>query len=227
MRIRRGAVFLAAVCTAFVTAAPAQATNCGGSNCYATGYVSSGGVNWGGMSARWDTRSYTAPDWATGGFASEVLWGWTRSAQTCWAEIGYTHGWQGQNLRTIYYVDGCPYTEYRVTAYSAGSAGTRHVYTQQEATSTTYALYFDFNKVGTISETPWTRFGEVGLEATDRGATFPTTTVDAIQYRDAACCTGNWHSWPSSRSTTLEDRPPYDWTWTTTGSAGHDGRCGC
>lgn len=211
---------------------PALAANCSGANCYAVGYTLSGGTNWGGGSARWDTRSYTAPDWASGGFASEVIWVLTRSGDSCpveggyaGVEEGYTHGWQGQNIRTLYWVDGCPYTEYRITAYSAGSVGSLHVYTIQQHTSTAYRVYFDYNYVAQASETPWTREVEVGLEATDQGATFPTTTDDALQYRDSGCCTGHWHSWPNGY--TYENRPPYDWTWITNYTKGRNGRCGC
>lgn len=209
-------------------APPAAAAIClapTGGNYYAATAQCSGSTNWGGGSARWDTQNYYATDWSSGGFASEVLWVFTRSASTCWVETGYTHGWQGQNLRTLYWVDGCPYSEHRITAYSAGSVGSLHVYTIQEINSSTYTVYFDYNTVSNTSEPNWTRYVATGLETTDYYATFPTTHEDAIQYRDSACCTGHWHY--TTQNSYYEDRPPFDWTWTINYHAGNNGRCGC
>jgi hypothetical protein len=206
-------------------AQPALAADCGGFNCYAIGYSTSGGTNWGGGQARWDTRSYFAPDWASGGFASQVLWVYTRSGLSNWVEIGYTHGWAGQNLRTLYWAECCPYNEHRITT-SPGSVGSLHTYTGQQVNNNAYTVYFDFARVADSNNNPpWTREIDAGLEATDQGATFPTTTDDRLQYRDSGCCTGHWHSWPNGH--TYEDRPPYDWTWITNWTSGRTSRCGC
>lgn len=223
--VRRGVAFLVSLSLLLAGPGPAEGADCGGRNCYAVGYTTSGGTNWGGGQARWTTQNYFAPDWASGGFVSEVLWVYTRSGFGNWVEIGYTHGWQGQNLRTLYWAECCPYAEHRIIK-SPGAVGSLHTYTIQQVNNNAYTVYHDFARVADSNNNPpWTFGVDVGLEATDRGATFPATTSDRHQYRDSGCCSGHWHWWPNGSA--FEDRPPYDWTWITNWTSGVTSRCGC
>ncbi|MBI4728483.1 MAG: hypothetical protein HY775_03145 [Acidobacteria bacterium] len=97
------------------------------------------------------------------------------------------------------------------------------MYTVQQYNSSWYKVYFDFNFVANAEEAPWTREIDVGIETTDSTATFPTTTDDRLQRRDATCCT--WRYW-SSGSEYESDPACYVWTWITYPTKGKNGRYG-
>jgi hypothetical protein len=52
----------------------------------------------------------TAADWPSGGHINQTLWEGSNSDPTgqYWTEIGYTHGWKGQNITTWYWADSRP-----------------------------------------------------------------------------------------------------------------------
>jgi len=65
-------------------------------------------VNADGAKMAWKARALTATDWASQGFAAQVMWVGTNNTEETlrWVEAGITRGWQGTNVLTAYTAHG-------------------------------------------------------------------------------------------------------------------------
>lgn len=76
-------------------------------------------------------QNYFAPDWGSGGFVDQTLWVTSGTQDSLyWAEIGFGHGWEGQNIKYFYYARNHPtlgYGEFKLSKTPSG-AGTYHTY---------------------------------------------------------------------------------------------------
>lgn len=176
---------------------------------YAVGTTA--GSDWGGGYAEWDYQSLSAVDWSSCGFIAQVLWVYTQNSSSAWMELGDTHGWQCQNIRTYYWAEGWPghYYEERVfTGYP--SLGTYRAYEIQAVNNGEYDAYIDFNKVGASFQLGKTPGIDVGIESTSYSSSAATTNFHWMQYRTWACCT--WQYW--SNGSQHADSPAV-WSWST------------
>lgn len=179
------------------------------SRMYAVGYTT--GSDWGGGYAEWDYRSLSAYDWSGGGFVAQVLWVYTQNSTSAWMEVGDTHGWKGQNLRTYYWAEGwsAHYYEERITR-SYPATGTYVTYQIQAVYDGEYDAYIGGQNYGSSLQSGRTPRIDVGLESTSYNSTAGATQFYWMQYRTWACCTWSYWSNGSSHYDT-----PANWAWRT------------
>jgi len=101
-----------------------------------------------GAKMKWETRTVHADDWASGGFAAQVMWVGTddRQADDAWVEVGFTHGWQGSNVTTFYTArrkTDNTYTEWRFTGMDTSVNRLWTFSAYYVATSSYYAVIAD------------------------------------------------------------------------------------
>ncbi len=168
--------------------------------------------------ARATEQNYYASDWPSTGFVDQTLWVNSGSwlSDSYWAEIGFGHGWEGQNIKYFYYArvnPSFPYAEFKL-AKSPGGAGTLHTYEiiigsngawNSKIDGASYAYTSGFENYS-----QWIGFGG---EATSSFSTMPSSPANQLYYMTSA---GAWSSWSSSDSYTgCAADAPYQWAWTT------------
>ncbi len=204
--------------------APVAADSCpdpGPGNYYNVGRTR--GYNMYGGHARATEQNYFASDWAYGGFVDQTLWvGSGAESNPYWAEIGFGHGWQRQNIMYFYYArvnPSTPYNEFKLSK-TPGGAGTWH----------TYEILVGSNGYFTskIDGTTWATTGgfdtysqrvTFGGEETNSASTMPDTPGIELYYMTS---TGLWSQWSSDPSLTIcRSMDPYQWAWSAFPNSGH------
>lgn len=194
-------IFVAAfVAATILSISPAAALDCGrdaGSpyNCYADSKDLAGSP-WGGVQARWDIQDLYAPDWwrwydqvnGIYGMAQQALWAGTGPGE--WAEVGYTHGWKTNDMRTFFWAENIAnwgYAEYEITWPPPGAFGTFYDFEVDHGWDTPegrhiFKVYINGTCVSTREGVPcetnhaqWIQRHTVGTEATSRYAQIPPT----------------------------------------------------
>jgi hypothetical protein len=143
-----------------------------------------------GGAATWRLRTLSATDWATNGFAAQVLWVGTDSTAFGlgkWVEVGVTKGWAGQNLYTYYTANGNhvtgEYHESRITTITP-TVNTTHTFRSVYLGSPSlWAAQIDSTSVSVSPFGPSTKWVEAGLESTCNQSRVDNTYVSAFQYR--------------------------------------------
>jgi hypothetical protein len=196
------------------------ATTCdpaGDINYHAYGYTTPGGGFYGGT-AKFPERTYTASDWASGGFVLNALW--NEHGGGYWSEVGFTKGWQGQNIYAFYVAYNRPtygYNEWKLTK-TPGGTGTQHTYTidVSSISNTVWHLRIDSNSTYFVDMYLQTSYDLlVGGEQTSSSSTMGSTTSSTLKYytqRDRQGAT-NWPNDPSK--TGCRTLSPMHWDWTT------------
>lgn len=140
----------------------------------------------------WLARITNAPDYASGGFASQVLWVGTNGDQAddSWVEVGVTHGFAGANVWTFYSaraINSASYDEYRYTTMTPavgvayrfiGRSGTNGYWgeIQRVSTGATISKFWSGNATPTVNYSG-------GLEATCNTGRVDRTYVSVNQFR--------------------------------------------
>jgi hypothetical protein len=195
-------------------------------SCVAYGITSIG--NGGGGSVRLETEAQSINDPDTQ-WIGETMWVHTGEmipgceALEPWIEVGYGYGWPHGAAQYPYWATAGPcghsYREQRIFNQSLGAVGSKHVYTIQIVNTSTdlWRIYFDFKNVGETEpgeRSEWVPEINVGLESFNYRGTLGTISLDAIQWRDAGCCSGHWFRWTNRNH--LRDCPPFRWSWVVT-----------
>jgi hypothetical protein len=156
-----------------------------------------------GARQRWITRALSATDWASGGFASEVLWVGTDDGQADkdWVEVGATKGWHGANVYRLYTAHGrSSLGIYDENDFGAAPAlGTAVMFTVRNFNATVPNSYIAEVSWGASSYASmvWTGHGagtvdfSGGLEATCHTSRIDRTHVSVNQFRSNG---GTWIS---------------------------------
>ena len=169
-----------------------------------------------GARAVWVVQSMHADDWASGGFAAEVIWVGTDfdPPETSWVEIGATQGWEGFNQFKYYTArerDGNPAT-YLEFAFAkvpvVGATGTFKGY------QTVAGSYRGEVSVSNLAEShlwsghnPNTIQYAAGLEATCGTNRVNTTFVSTTAYLRSS--DGAWASPNSTDGILIMDAPAF------------------
>ncbi|MHB1421297.1 MAG: hypothetical protein ACYCX4_17245 [Bacillota bacterium] len=188
-------------------------------NYYAMGRIVNGSYL-GGYSQWVNPSLYTTYDYASGGFTGQVLWVSTQDNDPgyTWVEVGYTQGWQGQNITTLYWAEATPsYAEHKITSISVGSVGALHRYQIQYTSYNTWTAYVDYTSVGTSSQAPGSTTVDTGGEITNSYNNLTTTYPEYMQYLDSG--TSTWNYWNGGNGTvTSSQNSPFIWTWRDSGT---------
>lgn len=147
-----------------------------------------------------------ADDWASGGFAAQVMWVGTddRQADDAWVEVGFTHGWQGSNVTTFSTArrkTDNTYTEWRFTGMDTSVNRLWTFSAYYVATSSYYAVIADGI---TTNYKVWSGHGRDTAET--------RSTTRAVPRRPATQVKSTVHSW----STTASGASPMEPTSTLT-----------
>jgi hypothetical protein len=117
-------------------------------------------------------RDGTCSDWAAGGFIAQVLWEGTDNYANgqSWVELGYTRGWELQNILTFYWADQRPgsyYYEHQITSVTP-HVGARYTLAIEYRGSNSWHVFINNSDKGTSSPNPpYSRFMETGMENTN------------------------------------------------------------
>ena len=184
-------------------------------NYHALGYTKPGGTFYGGT-AKFPEKTYTASDWSSGGFVSNVLWNLHPGGY--WSEIGFTKGWQGQNIYAFYVAHNRPtygYYEWKLSKSPSGS-GTQHTYSISPSSTsyTVWRLKLDSDETYLVNMLLETSDNlQAGGEETSSQSTMGSTTSSTLKYYTGRGQAGAT-SWPNDQSKTIcYTRSPMKWDW--------------
>jgi len=168
-------------------------------------------------------QNYFAPDWASWGFVDQTLWV-TSGVQTSsyWAEIGFGHGWEGQNIKYFYYAranPSLPYAEFKLNK-TPGGAGTWHTYEIIISSNGVFTSKIDGTTYYTTAGFDnYSQKIQFGGEITSGSATMPDAPANELYYKNSA---GTWSQWSSATTKTVcYSDDPYQWAWSAFPNSGH------
>ncbi len=189
-------------------------------NCYAVGRTS--GFIADGAAARFDVRSYTAPDWQHDGHTNHALWVYVESSLE-FCEIGWTKAYHGDASYRHYgaYAVNGEYLDFPID-FPVGSSGTTHHYQIHREYDGKYNLYIDNNDVQDCFANPFTLLVETGLEYTSPSAVAPVNDPRDLQWRRATDFA--WFDWGSLSTsvTSLVYGSAARWNWEVYPTHGED-----
>lgn len=201
---------------------PALADSCpGGSGYHNLGYTR--GYNMYGGHARASEQNYFALGWQNGGFVIQRLLVVSGvESNNYWAEIGFGHGFHGQDVMHFYQARINPSTPYQEFMLSKppGGAGTYHTYQIDGISSGTWSSKIDGTTWATRSGFhTFSNWQEFGGEATSDGSAMPDTSATELWYKAS---NGLWYQWSTdSTKTKCGSDDPYQWAWTAFPNSGH------
>jgi hypothetical protein len=162
-------------------------------------------------------ESYTVADWVNGGFVENTLWN-VHPDYEHWSEIGFTRGWQGQNIYAFYVAHfglGQSYYEWKLGKSPSGH-GAIHTYSIFASTdvNSVWKLKLDTDDIYSVNMLLSTSAQlSVGGEQTSENSTMNSTTSSSLKYYTGRGQTGATN-WPNKQSITgCFVRPPMNWEW--------------
>jgi hypothetical protein len=187
-------------------------------NCFVYGFVWQLSAD--GAAARFDVRSYTAPDAGDLGHTNQALWLGVQNSQPWtedgywgeFCEVGWTKAFHGDgNYRQYmaFYVNGV-YDDSLV--YYPITPGQSYHYQVLREYNGKYNVYIDFVDVHDCFANPASTWVRTGLEHSSTQATAAVNDPRELQWRDLNL---NWHAWGDQGIPVYEQQiGPYPrWAW--------------
>ncbi len=108
------------------------------------------GGTWYGGRAYFPEKQHYADDWSNGRFALTALW--NQFPDNSWVELGWTHGFQGQDIFAFYFAYQNPSGYYFESKFSKSPSGfgTLHKYYIYRNTSQTKRWYLNVDDTNTL-----------------------------------------------------------------------------